>query len=111
MKVAGLLASARASEETGVQMGPVQARLDELSRRLERHDSLIRTFQATQIPFNEESPETAWWTTEATEPQRQPDDDACGKEMISGLAKAGAKAGTTGRMHREQHQANEKSHK
>ena len=56
-------ASARASEETGVQVDPVQARLDELLRRLESQESLIRTFQATQVPLNEDSQETAWWTT------------------------------------------------
>ena len=57
-------------------MDPVQARLNELLRRPESQESLIRTFQATQIPPNEEKPETAWWTAEATEPQRQLDDDA-----------------------------------
>ena len=41
-------ASARASEETGVQLDPMHARLDELSRRLESQESLIRTLQATQ---------------------------------------------------------------
>ena len=69
-------ASARASKETGVQLDPMQARLDELLRRLESHESLIRTLQATRIPLNEDSQETAWWTTEATEPQRQLDEDA-----------------------------------
>ena len=43
-------ASARASVETGVQVDSVQARLDELLRRLESQESLIRTLQATQIP-------------------------------------------------------------
>ena len=66
----------RLSEQTGVLVDPVQARLDELLRRLERQESLIRTLQATQIPVNEDAPETAWWTTETTEPQRQLDDDA-----------------------------------
>ena len=37
-------ASARALEGTGVQVDPVQARLDELLRRLESQESLIRTF-------------------------------------------------------------------
>ena len=69
-------ASARASEETGVQVDPVQARLDELLRRLESQESLIRTLQATHIPLKEDSQETAWWTTEATRPQQQPDEDA-----------------------------------
>ena len=69
-------ASARASEETGVQADPVQARLDDLFRNLGSQESLIRTLQATQIPLIEDSPGAAWWTTEATELQRQPDDDA-----------------------------------
>ena len=43
-------ASARASEKTGVQLDPMQARLDELLRRLESQESLIRTLQATQVP-------------------------------------------------------------
>ena len=68
--------SARSPEETGVQVDGVQAGLGELLRRLESQKSLITTLQATQIPLNEDSPETAWWTTEATEPQRQSDDDA-----------------------------------
>ena len=54
-------ASARASDETGVQMDRVQARLDELLRRLESQESLIRTLLATQIPPNQEEPETDWW--------------------------------------------------
>ena len=41
-----------------MQVDPVQARLDELSRRLECQEFLIRTLQATQIPLNEEQPET-----------------------------------------------------
>ena len=67
-------ASARASEETGVQLDPIQARLDELMRRLESQESLIRTLQATQVPLNEDTQETTWWTKEAAEPQQQPDD-------------------------------------
>ena len=67
-------ASARASEETGVQLDPMQARLDELLRRLESQESLIRTLQATQVVLNEDPQETAWWTTEVSEPQQQPDD-------------------------------------
>ena len=67
-------ASARASEETGVQLDPMQARLDELVRRLESQESLIRTLQTTQVPLNEDTQETAWWTTEAAEPQQKPDD-------------------------------------
>ena len=67
-------ASARASEETGAQVDPVQARLGVLLRRLESQESLIGTLQATQIPLDEEPPETAWWTTEATAPQLRPDD-------------------------------------
>ena len=69
-------AYARASGETGVQLDPMQARFDELLRRMESQESLIRTLQATQIPLNEEQPESDWWTAEATEPQRRPDDDA-----------------------------------
>ena len=42
-------ASARASEETGVQLDPMQARLYELLKRLESHESLIRTLQATHF--------------------------------------------------------------
>ena len=59
-----------------MQVDPAQAGLGELLRRLEILESLIRTLQATQIPLNEDSQETAWWTTEATEPQGQLDDDA-----------------------------------
>ena len=66
-------ASARASEETGVQLDPMQARLDELVRRLESQESLIGTLQATQVPLIEDTQETAWWTTEAAEPQQKPD--------------------------------------
>ena len=54
-------ASARASDETGVQMDRVQARLDELLRRLESQESVIRTLLAKQIPPNQEEPETDWW--------------------------------------------------
>ena len=57
-------------------MDPVQARLDEVLRRKESQESLIRILEATQIPLNEEQPETDWWTTEATEPHRQPHDEA-----------------------------------
>ena len=60
-------ASARASEETGMQLDPMQARLDELLRRLESQESLIRTLQA-------KTQESAWWTTETAEPQQQIDD-------------------------------------
>ena len=67
-------ASARASEETGMQLDPMQARLDELLRRLESQGFLVRTLQATQVPLNEDTPEAAWWTTEAGEPQQQFDD-------------------------------------
>ena len=68
--------SARASGETCVPMDPVQVRLDELLRRLESQEFLIGTLPATQTPLNEEQPDTDWRTSEATEPQRQPDDDA-----------------------------------
>ena len=67
-------ASAQASEETGVRLDPMQARLDELLRRLENQESLVRTIQATQVLFSEDPQETAWWTTEAPEPQQQRDD-------------------------------------
>ena len=46
-------ASARAAEETVVQLDPIQDRLDELLRRLENQESLIRTLQATQVPLGE----------------------------------------------------------
>ena len=91
-------ASARASEETGVQLVPMQARLFELLRRLECQESLIRTLQATQVLLNEDSQETAWWTTQTAEPQPQHDDDAWWNGMVTGLVKAGTKAGTIGRM-------------
>ena len=68
-------ASARAADETGVQLDPMQARLDELLRRLENQESLIRTLQATQVPLVEGVQETGWWTTETPQPQQQPDDD------------------------------------
>ena len=67
-------ASARASEETAMQLDPIQARLDELVRRLESQESLVRTLQARQVPLNEDTQEAAWWTTEAAEPQQQFDD-------------------------------------
>ena len=62
-------ASARASEEIGMQLDPMQARLGELLRRLESQES--GTLQATQVPLNEDTQEAAWWTTEAAEPQQQ----------------------------------------
>ena len=88
---------------SGVQMDPVQARLHELMRRWGSQQSLIRTLQATQIPLNEDPPETAWWTTEATELQRQPDDDAWWN------GNGGARAGLLVGCILEQHQANEQS--
>ena len=104
-------ASARASEETGVQADPVQARLDDLFRNLGSQESLIRTLQATQIPLIEDSPGAAWWTTEATELQRQPDDDAWwnGNDQRTGQ-------GWSPKLEKlvecilEQRQANEQSH-
>ena len=69
-------ASARAAEETGVQVDPVQARLDELLRRLESQESLIRTLQATQVPLDEDVQAAGLWTTETPQPQQQPNDDA-----------------------------------
>ena len=59
-----------------MQLDPMQVRLDELLRRLESRESLINTLQATQVPLNEDSQEIARWTTETTEPQQQPEDDA-----------------------------------
>ena len=53
-------ASARAAVETGVQLDPMQARLDELLRRFENQESLIRTLQATQVPLDEGVQETGW---------------------------------------------------
>ena len=64
-----------ASEETGVQVDLVQARLYELFRRLDSQESLTRTLQATQKQQNHSD-----------------------NLMINGLVKAGAKAGTSGRM-------------
>ena len=57
-----------------MQLDPIQARLDELVRRLESQESLVRTLQARQVPLNEDTQEAAWWTTEAAEPQQQFDD-------------------------------------
>ena len=54
----------------------MQARPDELLRRLENHESLIRTLQTTQVSLNEDVQETGRWTTETPQPQQQPDDDA-----------------------------------
>ena len=70
------VASARAAEETGVQLDQVQIRLDELLRRLESQESLIRTLPATQVPLDEYVQETGWWTTETPQPEQQPNDDA-----------------------------------
>ena len=67
-------ASDRASDETGMQLDPMQARLVELLRRLESQESLVRTLQATQVPLIEDTQEAVWWTTEAAEPQQQIDD-------------------------------------
>ena len=89
-------ASARASDETGMQLDPMQARLDELLRRLESQESLIRTLQATQVPLNEDTQEAAWRTTEAAEPQQQFDDawwngyDQWTGQDWSGLMRLGA---------------------
>ena len=57
-------------------LDPIQARLDELLRRLENQESLIRTLQATQVPLDENVQDTGWWTTETPQPQQQPHDDA-----------------------------------
>ena len=45
----------------------MQTRLDELLRKLESQESLIRTFEATQVPLHEDTQETA-------EPQQRPND-------------------------------------
>ena len=59
-------ASAWASEEAGVQSDPMQVRLDELLRRLESHESLIRTLQATQVLLNEDLDDASSRTTATT---------------------------------------------
>ena len=104
-------AYARASQETGVQLDPMQARLGELLRRMESQESLIRTLQATQIPLNEEQPETDWWTSEATEPQRRPDDDAWwnGYDQMD-WSRLEPRLEQLVECVLEQHQANEQSH-
>ena len=61
-------ASARASEETGVQFDPTL------------------TLQATQVPLNEAPQENAWWRSNNLTMRG-------GMGMISGLVKAGVKAG------------------
>ena len=48
-------ASAQASEETGMQLDPMQARFDELLRRLESQESLVRSLQVTQVLLNEDT--------------------------------------------------------
>ena len=69
-------ASAARAEETGVQVDPVQARLDELLRRLESQESLIKTLQATQVPLDEDVQEAGVWTEETPQSQQQSNDDA-----------------------------------
>ena len=78
-------------------LDPMQARLGELLRRLESQESLVRTLQATQVPLNDDTQEAAWWTTEAAEHSNNLTMHG-GMGMISGLVKAGTKAGTVGRM-------------
>ena len=81
-----------------MQLDPAQARFDELLRRLESQESLIKALQATQVPLNAEKPETDC----AQKPQNHSDDQKTmlrGMEMVKGLAKAGAEAGTIDRMH------------
>ena len=80
-----------------MQLDPMQARLDELLRRLESQESLVRTLQATQVPLNEDTQEAAWWTKK----QQNHSNNLTmrgGMGMIGGLIKAGTKAGTIGRM-------------
>ena len=101
-------ASARASEETGVQVDAVQTRLGELLGKFGKPGIPDQyTLQATQIPLNEEQPETDWWTTDATEPQRQKDDDAWwdGNHQWSGQGWSRSSKCILG-----QHHANEQSH-
>ena len=92
-------------------MDPVQVRLDELLKGLESQESMIKTLQPTQIPLNEDSQETAWWTTEATEPQRQTDDDAWwnGNDQWTGQGWSQS-WNNWSKCVLEQHQANEQSH-
>ena len=47
-----------------MQLDPMQARLDELLRRLKSQESLVRTLQATQVPLNDDTQKAAWWTTQ-----------------------------------------------
>ena len=87
----------------------MQARLDELLRRLESQESLVRTLQATQVPLNEDTQEAAWWTTEAAEPQQQ-FNDAWWLGMISRLARLEPRLELLVECVLEQYQANEQSH-
>ena len=88
-------ASARTSEETGVQVDPVQARLDELLKSLESQESLrsglfkqhksLSTKTRKKLPGGQQKQQnhSDKLTTMLGE-----------MEMINGLAKAGAQAGT-----------------
>ena len=88
-------ASARASEETGVQEDPVQPRLDELLRTLESEESLIRTLQANRSLFRKSRQKLP----DGLQKQQNHSHDRMtmlgGMDMIIGLAKA-AGAGTIG---------------
>ena len=77
-------ASGRASEETGVQVDPVQARLDELLRRLESLGSGLK-----KLPSGRQMQQNRSDILKTM---------LGGMEMIIGLTKAGANAGTIGRM-------------
>ena len=54
----------------------METRLDELLRRLESQEHLIRTLQASRTPLTDEQPERDRWTTEAAELSGQQDDSA-----------------------------------
>ena len=73
-------------------MDPMQARLDELVRRLESQESLIRTLQAAQVLRKLHGGRRKQQNHSNNLTMRG------GMGMNSGLVKAGAKAGTTGRM-------------
>ena len=89
---------ARESDETGMQLDPMQARLDELLRRLESQESLNRTLQATQVPLNEDPQENCLVDDRKQQNHSNNLTMRGGTGMICGLSKAGAKAGTIGRM-------------
>ena len=77
-----------------MKLDPMQARLDELLRRLESQESLIRTLQATQVPLNEDTQEAGGQMKQQKHSNNLTKRGGMG--MISGLVKAG----TTGLMRR-----------